>query len=262
MRSVLVHYPIYKNAGTSVGHVLSHSFGGRHLSFDGPFPFFTIDQEQLDRIITRKADAVAFSSHQIQLPAPVSPAYRVLAAVFLRHPVLRIASIWRFKRAQDDGTTTSAAARALGFAPWLVHCLSDPSEIVHVSNAQTRLLGAAFRARAVSRRGTAGMEYDLSRAEANLAGADLVGRADHFAEDVARFLPVLDAAGLPLSLPPDLHLNATAGDGGAGAPRARADALLRGLPPDLAGRLIAANAQDLALYAQAEARIAALAEAA
>jgi|GEM_PF-517306 len=106
MRTVILHYHIYKNAGTSFDHVLSHNFKGRHELFDGPYPFFTIDQEQLDRIIMRKSAAVAFSSHQIMLPPPSSLEYRALAAIIVRNPFLRIASIYRFKRGPEraDGT--------------------------------------------------------------------------------------------------------------------------------------------------------------
>lgn len=106
MRTVIIHYHIYKNAGTSFDHVLSHNFGDRHELFDGPYPFFTIDQEQLDRIIMRRPQAVAFSSHQIMLPPPGSLDYRALAAIFVRNPFLRIASIYRFKRGPEraDGT--------------------------------------------------------------------------------------------------------------------------------------------------------------
>ncbi|MBB1498721.1 hypothetical protein [Paracoccus sp. MC1862] len=106
MRTVILHYHIYKNAGTSFDHVLTHNFGDRHELFDGPYPFFTIDQDQLDRIIMRRPQAVAFSSHQILLPPPSSIGYRALAAIFLRNPFLRIASIYRFKRGPEraDGT--------------------------------------------------------------------------------------------------------------------------------------------------------------
>lgn len=114
MRTVIIHYHIYKNAGTSFDHVLTHNFGDRHELFDGPFPFFTIDQEQLDRIIMRRLNAVAFSSHQIMLPPPSSLDYRALAAIFVRNPFLRIASIYRFKRGPErpDGTPLGSLSPA------------------------------------------------------------------------------------------------------------------------------------------------------
>jgi hypothetical protein len=250
VRTVICHYHIFKNSGTSFDAILRHSFGDRHLSFDGPFPFFTIDQEQLDRIITRKTGAVAFSSHQILLPAPVSPAYRVLSVVFLRDPVLRAASIWRFKRQSADGTRTGDLAARLCFADWIAASLDDPSEVVHVSNGQTRALAAPFRSRAVGHRTPDGMDYDLPLATANLRGATHIGRTEHFAADILCIADGLSAEGLSLRLPPDLHLNATERD--AGTPADRVARVLGSLPPPLADRLIAANRQDSALTALAD----------
>lgn len=254
MRKVICHYHIYKNSGTSFDRILCESFGARHLSFDGPFPFFTIDQEQLDRIITRKTDAVAFSSHQIQLPAPVAPTYQVIPVVFLRHPLLRIASVWRFKRRAEDGTTTARLARSHDFADWLAACFADRTEIAQVSNAQTRSLAAAFRARAAMQRHPDRIEYDLERAMANLAQVDCIGRTEHFAADVARIADRLAAEGLPLRIPGDVHENAT--DAAPGPVSQRLDQLLDPLPAPLRTQFVAANAQDQALYDLATARLA------
>lgn len=254
MRKVICHYHIYKNAGTSFDRILGDSFGTGHLSFDGPFPFFTIDQEQLDRIIIRKTEAVAFSSHQILLPVPVSAFYQVIPVVFVRHPLLRIASVWRFKRATDDGTATSRLARKHDFADWLAACFADRNEIAQVSNAQTRSLGAASRARAVMQRHADRIEYDLDRAVKNLARVDCLGRTEHFAADVARIGSRLAAEGLALRISGDIHENATtAADGPVTEQLAR---LLDPLPAALRAQFVASNAQDQALYDLASARLA------
>jgi Sulfotransferase family len=253
IRSVICHYHIFKNAGTSFDHILTHSFGDRHLSFDGPFPFFTIDQEQLDRIIARRPDALALSSHQIRLPAPVSQAYRILAVVFLRDPFLRIQSIWRFKRASADGTSTSAAAARLCFADWLRHSLDHPDEIAQVSNGQTRALAARHRSRPDLRRFPDRIEYDMDVARTNLSSVPLIGRTETFADDVGRFQGQLADAGLTLCIPQDIHLNAT--DATTCDPRDRVRWLLDSLPDDLCDRLIAANRQDVSLCDMADAMI-------
>lgn len=282
-RPVIVHYHIYKNAGTSFDHVLRHNYGARHECFDGPFPFFSIDQEQLDRIIMRRPDTVAFSSHQVALPQPSSLDYRVLAAVFLRNPFLRIASIYRFKRGPEradgtalatlppdelraelaalgladpppfDATSTGIAAQQHDFAGWIEHCLSVPAETVHVSNAQTRFLAAPFRCRPLLRRGAAGIEYDLGTAMRVLAGIELLGRAEMFEPDVTRFGRILAEHGLTLTLPDDTRHNVTRQD--AAPVAAQVEAVLAPLPLTLRNRLIRANTQDLALYDRASALI-------
>ncbi len=96
MRTVICHYHIYKNSGTSFDLLLEQNFGDRHICFDGPFPFFIIDQEQLTRVIERKRGVIALSSHQIQLPVPVSLDFLVLPVVFIRHLMLRVQSIYKF----------------------------------------------------------------------------------------------------------------------------------------------------------------------
>lgn len=246
MRTVICHYHIYKNSGTSFDAALHQVFGAAHLSFDGPFPYFGIDRTQLDRIICRNPAGRAFSSHQIRLPAPASLDYRVLAATFLRNPFLRVASIWRFKRRHEDGTRTSELARRMDFAEWLDHALSDPQEITHVSNAQTRILGEDGTGRVLMRRGAGRMGYDLEQARANLRNVALLGRTDHYEADLARMTRRLSAEGIDFSPLAPQRLNVT--EAPAGPPEDRVRALLSELPEALAARFVAANDQDVALY--------------
>ncbi len=191
MRTVICHYHIYKNSGTSFDSLLTKNYGDRHICFDGPFPFFTIDQEQLARVIDRKVDVIAFSSHQIQLPVPASLDYLVLPVVFVRHPILRVLSIYKFKRQTFDGTTTSKAAQKMSFDEWVSYCFSDRQEITHVSNAQTRLLSAASRQRPLMRRKPYGMEYDIHQAMRNIENVQLLARTEFFNQDVWRFTEIL-----------------------------------------------------------------------
>ncbi|MCV2870152.1 sulfotransferase family 2 domain-containing protein [Defluviimonas sp. WL0002] len=245
MRTVICHYHIYKNSGTSFDDALARNFGAGHLSFDGPFPYFSIDRAQLDRIICRNPDRQAFSSHQIRLPVPASLDYRVLAATFVRNPFLRVASIWRFKRAHADGTRTSELARRMAFAEWLDHALSDPQEITHVSNAQTRILGEDGTGRLLMRRGPSRMEYDLEQARANLRNVALLGRTDHYEADLLRFSRRLDAEGISLDSPVTQRLNVT--DASTGSVAQRVAALFEELPESLVARFVMANDQDVAL---------------
>lgn len=282
MRTVILHYHIYKNAGTSFDHVLTHSFGEGHELFDGPFPFFSIDQEQLDRIIMRRMRTVAFSSHQIILPPPASLDYRPVSAIFVRNPLLRIASIYRFKRGPEtadgtpigtldpaaretalaeaslpvdladhvDMTSTGIAARQHDLAGWLDHCLTNPVEMVHVSNGQMRFFSAPYRQRALFRRSAAAMLYDLPTALRNLSGVDLLGRTEHFEADVARFARILSRDhGITLTLPEDTRKNVT--EQHARGTAERVEALLESLPSALGKRLVEANWQDMALYDRA-----------
>ncbi|SDE42231.1 Sulfotransferase family protein [Paracoccus isoporae] len=249
MRTVIVHYHIYKNSGTSFEQVLDASFGDRHERFDGPYPFFTIDQDRLDQIITRRADAVAFSSHQTLLPVPTSLDYHVLAATFLRHPILRLGSIYRFKRGAADGTVTAQLATRHDFAGWVEASFEIRNELTHVSNPQTRYLAGVYGRHAIVREEHSQLRYDLATARRNLAQVEMLGRTESFDADLRRFVGIAASHGLTLRIPEETRFNVT--EEPAGSVEDRVEALLAQLPPALRSRLLKANAQDLTLYADA-----------
>lgn len=249
MRTVLLHYHIYKNSGTSFEQVLDFSFGAQHERFDGPYPFFTIDQDQIDLIIRRRVDAVAFSSHQALLPQPSSLDYRVIAATFLRHPILRLGSLYRYKRGSNDGTVTAQLASSHDFAGWIEASFPIRTELTQMSNPQTRYFAGVYGRQAQVQVAPGLLSYDLVTARRNLVNVELLGRTEHFDADLDRFTSIASRYGLALKVPEDTHHNATET---SSAPVAeRVEALLSQLPSLLRDRLIAANQQDLDLYAEA-----------
>lgn len=247
MRNVICHYHIFKNSGTSFDTLLSENYRSKLISFDGPFPFFTIDQEQLSRIIERKQNVVAFSSHQIQLPVPVSLDFQVLPVVFIRHPLLRILSIYKFKRQTYDGTTTSKAAQDMSFDDWVTYCFSDRQEITQVSNSQTRLLGAAYRQRPLIRRRESWMEYDVYQAIRNIENVKLLARTEYFGEDVSRFPEILDQYNIEFKYA-DIKPQNTTSKNLQKSIKERISDLKDSLSENNFNRLIAANEQDIHLF--------------
>lgn len=250
MRTIICHYHIYKNSGTSFDALLTDNYGEQHICFDGPFPFFSIDQEQLSRIIERKINTIAFSSHQIQLPVPVSLDYQVLPVVFIRHPLLRILSIYKFKRQTNDGTATSRAAQDMTFDKWLSHCLSDRQEITHVSNAQTRMLGSAYCRKPLIRRKQSGMEYDINQAIRNIKNVQLLARTEFFDQDVRRFPEILAGYNIEFKYKEIEPQNTT--DNNQHIPISeRLEKIKQSVSPEMYKVLFDANEQDLLLFESA-----------
>jgi hypothetical protein len=95
-RNVIVHYHIFKNAGTSVDHLLKKNFGAQWISFDGDSPGNVFSTQELEQTINREQDKVAFSSHQIVPPLP-EIAGTVYPIVFVRDPIDRIKSAYLFE---------------------------------------------------------------------------------------------------------------------------------------------------------------------
>jgi len=95
-RNVIVHYHLFKNAGTSVDHLLKKNFGEQWHGFDGESPGQIITTEELQQTIAKHTDKVAFSSHQIVPPLPEIDG-NVFPIVFLRDPIDRIKSAYLFE---------------------------------------------------------------------------------------------------------------------------------------------------------------------
>lgn len=247
MRHVICHYHIYKNSGTSFDEILKANYGELHVGFDGPYPYFTIGQGELAKIIQRNPAAKSFSSHQISLPPPCSLDFTAHPVVFVRHPILRIYSVYKYKREENDGTQTSIDAQAMDFAQWCRHGLEHPQEIAQVSNVQTRMLGGTYGNASLIRRGKRGMEYDLVQARRNIAGVELLARTEHFQDDVGRFAPILKRYGIAFECAGAAAHNVTASDLSLSVEQ-RLALIAEELGDEMFNRLLTANRQDLVLY--------------
>lgn len=96
MRSVIIHYHLFKNAGTSIDSILSASFKGLWKNFDNENPGSRFSPMEFEKIISEHPDLKAFSSHQIVPPIP-NNGLRVFPIVFLRHPIDRLKSAYLFE---------------------------------------------------------------------------------------------------------------------------------------------------------------------
>lgn len=96
MRSIILHYHLFKNAGTSIDSILERSFGDLWCNFDNANPSARYSPKEFEQIIRGNPSLKAFSSHQIVPPVPEGD-LRVYPVVFLRHPIDRIKSAYLFE---------------------------------------------------------------------------------------------------------------------------------------------------------------------
>ncbi len=73
MRSVILHYHIYKNAGMSIEETLDRNFGERFCRLDTDDPNGHVTNDDLLAYLNRNAHVQAISSHQIRYPIPAAP---------------------------------------------------------------------------------------------------------------------------------------------------------------------------------------------
>lgn len=140
MRKIILHNHLFKNAGTSVDHILRQNFKGRWVTRE----FSDEECSKSDSIaawITGNPEAVAFSTHTMQAPLPRLETVQIIPIVLLRDPVDRIASAYRFERTQEADTRGARLARENGFAGY-VHARLSIDGDRQCRNFQTSRLAA------------------------------------------------------------------------------------------------------------------------
>lgn len=213
MRTVICHYHIFKNSGTSFDEQLTANYGDAHCTFDGPFRYSKINQDELFKIINNHKHCVAFSSHQINLPVPTSLDFCVEPVVFVRHPLLRIRSIYQFGKKSPSSSPVGDLSLNLDFADWVHECMKTPTSVAAISNAQARLLSSVYNRLGIQRRSPeGGMLCDLNQALRNLSQVNLVGRTEYFESDVGRFTEILARSGIDFSFHRKSATNVTSRD--------------------------------------------------
>lgn len=124
MRSVILHYHLFKNAGTS----LDESFKANFAADQWVTQEFPSDaqknQKQLQKWIAQSDKALCFSSHTASLPPPKIEGVRVFPVIFLRHPIDRVASVYAFERKQGSDTYGSELARRTDLSEYVEARLS------------------------------------------------------------------------------------------------------------------------------------------
>ncbi len=139
MKSIILHYHYFKNAGTSVDAVLQQNFPGQWLTaeFDGMENHIAVADW-----ICAHPEAAAFSSHTAQFPLPEIADLRIVPIVFLRHPLDRIRSAYAFEKKQVSDNYGAKLAKQTDFSGYIRTRLDNPHDL-QCRNFQTFRLARA-----------------------------------------------------------------------------------------------------------------------
>jgi SAM-dependent methyltransferase len=124
-RPIIIHYHLFKNAGTSVDAILRQNFGAAWTSREYP-PRSTPDAAR--EFLLANPHITALSSHTLPLPPPGIPDAEILPILFIRHPLDRLKSAYLFEREQQADTEGSRLARQHDFAGYLRARLAIPGD--------------------------------------------------------------------------------------------------------------------------------------
>jgi hypothetical protein len=239
-KPVIIHYHIFKNAGTSVDAVLEKSFGPAWTSFEGTHAADIQSADALRTFLIANPRVEAVSTH---LGRPPLPWPDCLPIVFLRHPVLRARSVYEFTR-RDPSQPHFEAAQAQGFADYVSWALAGNGNGIVIRNYQVvHLSAASFRARHIYQ--AQATADDLRACCDLLATWGIAGIVEDFARSAQNYQAAYAARAPALRFAP-LWLNRTQAEDGS------LDDQLAAIREQLGHRLYAElleqNALDLDLH--------------
>ena len=123
-KAIVAHYHLFKNAGTSVDAILAKNFGSAWQKIEFP----RIPQQSNSSLVRQwlfeNPEISAFSSHTALFPLPKIDRICLIPIVFLRHPIARLHSVYKFERKHRKIINDSIKlAKEYDFAGYLNHRL-------------------------------------------------------------------------------------------------------------------------------------------
>jgi hypothetical protein len=244
MRLVILHYHIFKNAGSTIEDILDHSFGERFANVDTPAGEGLISNPDLVRFFDSRPDLRAFSSHQIRHPLPEAPGYLFFDICFLRDPIDRIRSIYTyFRRKPNPADPMSELANRTALGDFIAGMIQDFP--LFVKNVQVNLLACGGDSDEPEPR-------DLDLAIQRMLATSFLGVVDCFDQSVAAGAHALRCAFPELDCArPAVNVS----DGLDGTVASRTENLRQACSPEVYEELLRLNSLDRQLVDRARAEV-------
>jgi hypothetical protein len=123
---LVLHYHLFKNAGTSVDEILIRNFGSRWATEEFSHSDPGSNVAAVQAYLRDKPDLLALSSHTALLPVPDLGGRRIIPVIFIRHPIDRLKSAYEFERRQAADTLGARLAKKNEFTDYLRELLVNP----------------------------------------------------------------------------------------------------------------------------------------
>lgn len=244
-RNIIVHYHIFKNAGSTLDSMLEHQFAKGWVNFDRTAAATYITPAELAEYILAHPKLSAVSSHQAVFPVPEIPGVNVIPAVFIRHPLDRVRSVYEFERRQ--GQTSGPVSKGADHASRLplreyLRWRLDMTLNGVVHNFQTVRLIHSPR---YNKHPIKDADFDL--AWSRLLALPFFGLVEHFDSSIVLFSKLLARNGISFATDFVAH-NQSAREGSL---QDRLDRMRHDVGDAMWEELLARNQRDLHLYERA-----------
>ncbi len=247
----IVHYHIFKAAGSSVIRDLQNSFGnGRVLELDRDERYVNnrpYNLQAIRRAAEENPKVRAFTCHAFTCNTHLAFGQDAFPVIFVRHPLLHAASVYRFERKRTDShrPDRQLIASNLDFVQWVVYSLDAPNGL-DCMNYQTRIMlrepqGAMITAAAIKN----AKEHYRYLLENYIQSFPTLGIVEEYKSSIRLLNEELSKAGLDFQFSTDTKTNVTKA---VNDWRAEADGLERQLGSELTQRFKTQNELDYYMF--------------
>lgn len=113
MNNIIIHYHIFKNAGSTIDWILERNFGELARKFDERDPEIALPGNTILDFLAKYPDSKSISSHQLRFPLPKTQNNRFLPVVFIRNPIDRAFSVYSYLKRIDSDYIFAVKAKTL-----------------------------------------------------------------------------------------------------------------------------------------------------
>ena len=123
-RTIILHYHLFKNAGTSVDEILKHNFGDKWVTREFP-SMGKNNTELVEEWIRATPEAIAYSSHTMQGPLPAIDGVKIISFMLLRDPIERILSAYKHEATEHLSTPAVLLAKCSSLQEYVAFRLQN-----------------------------------------------------------------------------------------------------------------------------------------
>jgi len=183
MRQIVIHYHIFKNAGSTIDSIFKRNFRDGFSAIDGSTAGGTLDSSFFLKHLIEHPKVKVVSSHQGRPPVPTSPTINFHPIIFLRHPIDRIGSVYLFERNQpkNDPPFHVKVAQENDIEGYVKWRLADNNGSV-IRNFQTIYLSGREKDMKTAKATRADLMIALER----INNLDFFGIVESFQESITR----------------------------------------------------------------------------
>jgi hypothetical protein len=141
-RRIVVHYHLYKAGGSTIIDGLRSFFGHDKVLEVDKDPNYAKEKayniEFFEKLVDGHPKTMACTAHRIVPNIHFSTKLDVYPITFVRHPLLRANSVYRFERIRQDEWPRKHIAQRYELAGWIDWCL-ESNQGIESRNVQSRL---------------------------------------------------------------------------------------------------------------------------